>query len=172
MSETAQTKGVCRRLTHPRVWLTAVLILLTVAVATPAQAQGQSDQRFTLIILGEERTGIAVGRGPITGVGTFKGNQEDPDVGLLSFPSGTLTIRGFFTEESTDFDERSCVGTFVTSGTWVVEEGTGAYEGATGGGRIEGRVKFGTERTAEGCGETQTFAVAVFRLTGGLALEA
>jgi len=170
MSAIALANDVCRRPAKPRVRLSAVLILLTVALATPAEAQGQSDQRFTMIIR-EDRTGVVVGRGPITGVGTFEGSQEDPDVGLLSFPSGTLNIRGYFTEESTDFDSRSCIGTFVTSGTWVVEEGTGAYEGASGGGGLEGRAKFGTERTAEGCGETETFSIAVFQLRGGLALE-
>ena len=169
MSAIPQTNNVCRRPAKPKVWLLAVLILLTVALATPAQAQVQSDQRFTMITRGEGATGVAVGRGPITGVGTFRETEED--VGVFSFPAGTLTIRGFFTEESTDFDPRSCIGTFLTSGTWVVEDGTGAYEGASGGGSLEGRVKFGTERTAEGCGETETFAIAVFQLRGGVALR-
>ncbi len=165
MSEIAH---IGRVVAKPRLWLTSVLLLVVATLATPAQAQTHSGQQFTMVIRGEGATGVAVGRGAITGVGSFRETEED--VGLFTFPSGTLRVRGFFTEEASSFDPRSCVGTFETSGTWIVEEGTGDYKGATGSGRLEGRVKFGTDRTPDGCGESERFAVAVFRLSGDVSL--
>ena len=169
MAAIARSRNDGRRLVGRRFRFAALLLFVILAAATPAHAQDQ-DQHFTMIIRGEGETGVAVARGPITGVGTFREVEED--VGLFAFPGGTLRVRGFFSEEDTDFDPRSCVGTFVTSGTWVVEEGTGRYAEATGGGELEGWVKFGTERTGEGCGDTERFAIAIFRLTGTVALAA
>jgi len=56
------------------------------------------------------------------------------------------------------------VGRFTTSGKFVVTDGTGIFRGATGSGRVMGQVTFGTNRAAEGWGEEETFAVAVFQL--------
>ncbi|MDQ4070172.1 MAG: hypothetical protein M3203_11980 [Actinomycetota bacterium] len=126
------------------------------------------NQRFTMIIQGEGNVGTAVAQGQFTGRGTFEETEED--VGLFTFEGGTLTVLGLFDDESTEFDPHTCVGRFTTAGRYVVTEGTGIFRGATGSGQLRGRVTFATNRTAEGCGEEERFAVAVFHLTGTLNL--
>ncbi len=149
--------------------LFAALILTVLLVGTgSAHAQGRVNQRFTMITQGEGNVGTAIAHGRFTGTGTFEETEEH--VGLFRFEGGTLTVLGLFDEESTEFDPRTCVGRFTTTGRWVVTDGTGIFAGARGSGQLSGRVTFGTNRTAEGCGEEETFAVAVFRLTGTLAL--
>lgn len=152
--------------------LVSVIVTLAVVVGLPgpATAQEAGNQRFVMIIVGEGNVGRAIASGLFTGVGTFVETEED--VGLFTFGEGTLLVRGTFDEESTTFNPRTCIGTFETSGRFVVLEGTGAFEGTTGSGRLTGRAVFGTNRTSEGCGEEELFAVAVFRLNGDLNIPA
>ncbi|MDQ4070171.1 MAG: hypothetical protein M3203_11975 [Actinomycetota bacterium] len=152
-----------------RKLLLGALMLVTV-LATAGPAHGQTpNQSFTLIIHGEPHIGPAIATGRFVGIGTIEEPVED--VGLLTFASGTLTFLGLFDEESTEFDDQTCVGVFTTSGRYVVTEGTGIFEGATGGGYLSGRAIFVTERTPEGCSEKEIFAIAVFYLTGTLYLS-
>jgi hypothetical protein len=152
-----------------RVLAVKLVLAALLLSAGSAHAQGSSNQRFTMITQGEGNVGTAVATGPFTGVGTFEETEEH--VGLFRFAGGTLTVLGMFDEESTVFDPRTCVGRFTTSGRWVVTDGTGIFEDATGSGHLRGRVTFGTNRTAEGCGEEERFAVAVFHLAGTLNLS-
>lgn len=149
--------------------LSAALILGGLLVGTgSAHAQDRANQSFTMITRGEGNVGTAIAHGRFTGTGTFQETEED--VGLFTFEGGTLAVLGLFDEESTEFDPRTCVGRFTTTGRYVVTEGTGIFLGATGSGHLRGRVTFGTNRTADGCGEEERFAIAVFHLDGNLTL--
>lgn len=154
-------------MTRRKLLLCALVMMTFLAASGPAHGQ-TPNQRFTLIIHGEPHIGPAIATGRFVGKGTIQEPVED--VGLLTFEEGTLTFLGLFDKEHTDFNDRTCVGVFTTSGRYVVTDGTGIFQGATGGGHLRGRATFVTERTAEGCGEREIFAIAVFHLTGTLNL--
>ena len=72
------------------------------------------------------------------------------------FPDGTLTIiHAPVRAGKGHFHEQQCSGTFHETGTYVISEGTGEYEGVTGSGtyRVDGR--------ADGCTEPLTGTLTI-----------
>ena len=118
------------------------LAVSMVGFAAPAAAE-EGDQTFIVLLtgVGEEETARVIAFGPITGVGTF---EEDPDENLVHFhfDDGSVTLFAPSDEESEEFDEESCSGSFTFSGHWEIIGGTGAYEDATGSGTFEGKGDF------------------------------
>lgn len=144
-----------------------------VGFAGPASAEA-GNQRFIVIVSGSggDETGRVIAVGPITGVGTFE-ETSDPDVVRFVFDEGTITLNAPNDEESDEFDERSCSGSFTFSGRWEIIEATGAYEGATGSGEFEGQGRFVGERELEGCSENEDagFFFVVVHVTGDVSLD-
>lgn len=138
--------------------LLAVLLGAVVAmgVASPAGAQTSGNQRFIVFGggSGDDVRFTVVAVGPITGVGTFE-ETEDPDVIVFRFPQGTVTLDSPTEDESEEFDERSCTGSFTFTGPFTIVGGTGAFQGATGSGQVRGQGRFVGERTATGCSEDE-----------------
>ncbi len=139
--------------------LLAVLLgaaFVFMGLASPAAAQTQSNQRFIVFGGGSGAdvpfTVIAIG--PITGVGTFE-ETEDPDIIRFRFPQGTVTLDSPTGDETEEFDERTCVGSFTFMGPFTVVGGTGAFQGVTGSGSVQGQGRFVGERTATGCSEDE-----------------
>ncbi len=128
------------------------------ALSGTASAQTGSDQLFIVFGSGsdgdESSTVIAVG--PITSVGTFE-ETEDEDVVRFVFPEGTITLDAPTEEESEEFDERTCSGSFSFSGPFEIIDATGEFSGATGSGRFEGQGRFFGELGPEGCSEEGGF---------------
>ena len=125
-------------------------MILTTGGAT---AETGGNQRFTVIVSGRGEDGFDVARvvasGPIRGVGTFE-ETEDPEVVRFVFPRGSVLLDVPNAEESDDFNERSCSGSFTFSGPFTIIEGTGAYAGAEGSGTFEGRGRYFGRPTADG----------------------
>ena len=137
----------------------AVLFAAALAVlglASPAAGQTQGSQRFIVFGSGsgDDVTFRVFAVGPITGVGTFE-ETDDPDVVLFRFPQGTVTLDSPTGEESEEFDERTCTGSFTFSGPFTITGGTGAFQGATGSGHVQGQGRFIGERTPTGCSEDE-----------------
>jgi hypothetical protein len=84
---------------------------------------------------------------------------EPPPLGVRLFEpaedsSLVLGLDAPIRDESEQFDEQTCSGSFTISGRWRIIEGTGAYAGARGTGRFEGRGQFFAERLPDGgCSE-------------------
>ena len=138
--------------------------------AVPVSAQS-GNQRFTVIISGqgEGAPGISqvVASGPIRGVGTLEFSKSDEDVVIFVFPDGSITLDAPTTEETEDFNERTCSGSFTFSGTFDIIEGTGAYEGATGEGTFAGKGRFIGQRNPDGsCSEEDGFFFVVVKVKG------
>ena len=74
---------------------------------------------------------------------------------MLVFPQGTLFLHVPNDGETDTFNERACLGTFTFTGPWTISSATGAYAGATGSGRFDGKGTFVGQRTAEGCSEDE-----------------
>lgn len=139
--------------------LAAVLFsaaFLVTGLAGPATAQTTGNQRFIVIISasGDRESSRVIAIGPITAVGTFQEN-EDPDLVEFLFPQGTITLFAPAEDESEDFNERACVGSFTFSGPVTIVGATGAFRGATGSGRVDGRGTFVADRTPDGCSEEE-----------------
>ena len=80
----------------------------------------------------EEPGGTVVASGAINAVGEDVVVSDTED--LFVFPDGTLTIIHAPVRGNDHFNEHNCKGWFKESGTYVISEGTGEYEGMTGGG--------------------------------------
>jgi hypothetical protein len=87
-------------------------------------------------------------------VGEFQEGATENEVRFV-FPEGTLTLDAPTTEESEEFNERTCTGSFRFSGPWTIASGTGAFENATGSGTFQGQGRFIGERTPTGCSEDE-----------------
>ena len=142
--------------------------------AGTAGAQTSGDQRFIVYGSGSggDESSIVVAVGPITGVGTFE-ETSDPDVVRFVFDEGSITLHVPNDEESEEFDERTCIGSFTFSGPFEIIAGTGAYEDATGSGRFEGEGRFFGEPTLDGCSEDEDsgFFFFIVRADGEVSLE-
>jgi len=145
-----------------------------VGSAGAASAQAAGEQRFIVIASGsggEERsTVIAVG--PITGVGTFE-ETENEDVVRFVFDEGSILLYAPGEEETEEFDEFSCTGSFTFSGPWEIIGGTGAYEDASGSGRFAGQGRFVGVREPQGCSEDEDagFFFLYVEVTGTVSLD-
>jgi hypothetical protein len=139
--------------------LMAVLLAAAFGVvgwAGPAGAQTTGNQRFIVVGggSGDEVNFRVIAIGPITAVGTFE-ESEDPDVVRFVFPQGTVTLDSPTGEETEEFDERTCTGSFTFTGPFTITGATGAFQGATGSGQVRGQGRFIGERTANGCSEDE-----------------
>ncbi len=134
--------------------------------AGSASAQTGTNQRFIVLGSGSDgnETSRVIASGPIRGVGTFE-ETADEDVVRFNFRNGSITLNVPSEEEDEQFNERTCSGSFTFSGTWEIIEGTGAYEGASGSGRFEGRGSFFGERApGGGCSEDEEAGYFFFRV--------
>lgn len=119
---------------------------------------------------GPPDTSKVIAAGPIRGVGTFE-ETSDPDLVRFVFPDGSVILNAPSTEESEDFNERTCSGSFTFSGPFEIVEGTGAYEDATGSGTFEGRGRFIGRPTPDGCSEEDGFFFLIVRVRGTVDLS-
>ncbi len=123
---------------------------------------------------GEGAPGISqvVAAGPIRGVGTVEFDETNEDIVRFVFPDGSITLDAPTTEETEDFNERTCSGSFTFSGTFEISEGTGAYEGATGEGTFAGKGRFIGQRNPDGsCSEEDGFFFVVVKVKGTVDLH-
>ncbi len=136
--------------------LLAGAVFVVMGLASPAAAQTQGNQRFIVFGSGSggNETFRVVAIGPITGVGTFE-ETDDPDVVRFRFPQGTVTLDAPTGEETEEFDERTCTGSFTFTGPVTIIGATGAFQGATGSGQVRGQGRFIGERTETGCSEDE-----------------
>jgi hypothetical protein len=109
-------------------------------VDSSASAAPLVKQNFTLTSDNpEEPGGTVVASGAINAVGedVVISDTEDQFV----FPDGTLTIIHAPVRSKEHFNDKNCKFSFKESGTYVISEGTGQYEGVTGSGtyRVAGR---------------------------------
>ena len=138
--------------------LRPVLVALMVAAASVLAIQGTASaapvtkQNFTLTSETEEGgTVVASGAINATGEDVVISDTEDQFV----FPDGTLTIVHAPVRGKGHFHEQQCSGTFRETGTYVISEGTGLYEGVTGSGtyRVDAHV--------DGCTEPPTGTLTI-----------
>ncbi len=108
---------------------------LTLATALPASAASAPIEHFTAVQTSIDGPQTVNAAGPIaaSGTDTQLGAHRDTFV----FPAGTLTVRHEQQTETQKFDVRTCVGTFVETGTYVIQRGTGAYAHVTGSGHYK-----------------------------------
>ena len=154
------------------VVLSAAFIVM--GLASPATAQTAGNQTFIVYGGGSgdpDFTVVAIG--PITAVGTFE-ETDDPDIIRFRFPQGTVTLDSPTEDESGDFNEAACTGSFSFTGPFTIVGGTGAYQGATGSGDVQGQGWFVGERTATGCSEDEDagFFFLYATATGNVTLPA
>jgi hypothetical protein len=115
-----------------RALLCVASIATVGAMGTGVAGASASTEYFTSTQTSAGGPQVIVASGPIsaTGTDTVLGTHRDNFV----FPHGTLTIRHERLTQKQTFDSRTCVGTFVETGTYVVARGTGDYAHATGSG--------------------------------------
>lgn len=143
-----------------------------VLTAVPVSARNGDNQRFTVILSGRGEGAPDISRvvaaGPIRGAGTFE-ETDDEDVIRFVFPQGSLTLDAPSTEESEDFNERTCSGSFAFSGPFTIIDGTGVYADAKGSGTFQGRGRFVGTPSADGCSE-EGFFFLVARIEGNVSV--
>jgi hypothetical protein len=160
-----------------RIGVAMGLMLGIVSWAGPAHA-ATGQQKFWLIFGGDPRAGApgtVLASGVVNGRGTdvtidqhVNPDGSETDIDLITLPGGTITI------EDTDpggvfaFDERACVARLSTdAGTFTVKSGTGAYNGASGGGTFSARgVVIFDRLPGGGCSEEPRSFSAVVSVTG------
>ena len=133
----------------------AIAAVGVVGVQGTASSAPPTRQNFTLTSdISEEGGGTVVASGAINATGEDVVISDTED--LFVFPDGTLTV--FHAPERTHehFNEKRCTATFRETGTYVIAEGTGDYEGVTGSGtyRVVGQIE-------DACGETPTGTVTI-----------
>ena len=62
------------------------------------------------------------------------------------FPDGTLTVIHAPVRGKEHFNDKKCTGSFRETGSYIISEGTGQYEGVTGSGNYRAVGRF-----ADGC---------------------
>jgi hypothetical protein len=142
------------RLRHVLVPL-AVAAMGVVGIQGAASSAPVTKQAFTLTAdISEEGGGPVVASGAInaTGEDVVISDTEDQFV----FPDGTLTVIHAPVRGKEHFNEKKCTGSFRETGTYVISEGTGQYEGVTGSGRYRAVGRF--EDACEGI-PTGTFTI-------------
>jgi|GEM_PF-4826893 len=112
-----------------------------------------------------------VASGVVTGAGTDRPVDQPPGADRITLPGGTITVVTTTPPGGVTFDPRSCVARVnFTNGTYVVVGGTGAYQGASGGGIYAARAVEIFKRTGAGCSSDVRSLVATFTLSGPLTL--
>lgn len=165
--------------------LVATAVLgLTVAAAGSASAQPPASRTERLVlnfqtIGGIDRTTHVTATGPISGSGYETQTEIETPTGeivefTLHFADGTVTAQSV---EDYHFmpNYRSCTAQATGTGTWNIVSGTGAFEGAQGGGTFSDSGHFVGNRDAHGVCDTEVEpALAVFLLqaTGTVSLGA
>jgi len=132
------------------VFLVSIAALLV--VPDPAWSE-QRAERFVLKTTDPTAdTGTVIATGPITGVGMFvlEGQGPQPVMGKFILPKGTVFVVVTPNPSSTNFDPRACLLRLTTSATIAITGGTGAFSGASGGGRSAGRAIVRFARDARG----------------------
>jgi hypothetical protein len=133
------------------------LALALVGFADSASASTTGTQRFLVTITstnGDETSQVAA-TGPINGVGKFRETGNE-DVVRFVFKNGSVTLSVPNDSESERFNQATCKGTFRFSGRWRIVEATGAYKGATGSGRFQGKGQFTADKLPDGsCSEDE-----------------
>lgn len=137
--------------------LRRVLVAMAVATVGVVGTEGATSaapitrQNFTLTSdISEEGGGTVVASGAInaTGDDVVVSDTEDQFV----FPNGTLTVIHAPVRSNEHFSDKTCKGSFRETGRYVINEGTGQYEGVTGSGtyRVVGRIQDGCSDPPEG----------------------
>ena len=146
--------------------LAALALVATVLAgqAVPAGAATTGDQSIVLIIRDDGATAVATG--PISGIGDFFEDPDDPDIVTFVFPNGSVTFDAPADEETESFNETACVGRFTFSGGYTIVDATGAYEGASGEGTFSGRGVFVGRHTDDGCSDEGGSVVVFVRVSG------
>lgn len=148
-------------------------------MAAPASA-APSRQSFQFFFPGDPQAGAV---GPVVTIGAVNGVGTDRTVAITPNPDGTVTdtdvvtlAKGTLTIQDTDtagsftLDPVSCIGSVSGSGPYTIVGGTGAYAGATGAGRFEGRGVLFFTRTAGGCSEQPRSPFFVVKASGTISL--
>ena len=138
--------------------LFVVLMVAAVGVLgiqATASAAPVTKQNFTLTSdFSEEGGGTVVASGAINATGEDVVISDTQD--QFIFPDGTLTVIHAPVRSKDHFNEKKCTGSFRETGTYVISEGTGQYEGVTGSGgyRVVGRFE-------DGCQEIPTGTITI-----------
>jgi hypothetical protein len=142
----------------------AVAIVGVLALAAPAFASTTGNQRFRVIIrqTPDSATCMAVATGVITGVGTCT-LVQGPDVTdvHIVLPDGTLDVHVVVTNSVEDFNAQACVYRFTDTETYTITGGSGASEGATGGGTDTTRGVLTFPHADNGCDQSQPRGVII-----------
>jgi hypothetical protein len=141
-----------------------------VGLAGPAGA-ASGVQTFRMVYRSDPSTGapgVAVATGPISAVGTdtnvgtqLNENGTRTNTDVLAFPAGSVTTVSIDPPDVFHFDFTTCVARIAAAGPYTITGGTGAYQGATGGGTftVVGVITFA--HTPQGCGQPVTTVVVV-----------
>lgn len=153
--------------------LLAATVWLVLSQAGMAMASGSGPQTWTVVSRNGQQTrvvasGVVNSAGTVTDflvlhldTGTFDNHA------VQTFPEGTLLYHGQGTAQLV-VDQRTCIGTGRFVGPFVIENGTGAYAGATGSGTAIGDLTFVYARTATGCSQAPIQSWGVAHATGQL----
>ena len=160
-----------------RKLLVAIGIVLAVLEGSPAAA-ATGRQDFILVTRGSTAgpTGEVVARGVVNDAGsaerlsfTIGPTGEGREDTLYTFSSGTVVNSFVGRPEAFSFDPHTCITRLSIGGTYTLHDGTGVFEGATGGGTVTSDIRQIQTRTAEGCADPG-FEVTVVRFTGTIDL--
>lgn len=160
--------------------LTAI-VAGSVLIGNPGPANAvTARQDFTVVKIGAN-TGTVVAQGLITGAGREENNRLQVPRGgpfqvEFSFAEGdlyqTITPAG---PPQVDFNPTTCVARLTFAHTAVVTGGTGAYEGATGGGTAIANLTVIRGRNADGTCLPDTappiFEMSYVKATGTLTVD-
>jgi hypothetical protein len=120
---------------------------------------------------GSNLVSSVVASGVVNGAGTDRPVDQLPGADRITLPGGTITVVTSTPPGGVTFDPRSCVARVdFTNGSYVVVGGTGAYQGASGGGTYAARAVEIFKRTRAGCSSEPLSLVATFTLSGPLTL--
>jgi hypothetical protein len=137
-----------------------LFVVLTVAAVGVVGIQGTAfsapltKQNFSLT------SDINTPGGTVVATGAINASGEDVVISdtedQFVFPDGTLTVIHAPVRTHDHFNVKKCSGSFRETGTYVISEGTGQYEGVTGSGdyRAVGSVEGGCTGP-----ETGTFTI-------------
>ena len=150
-----------------------VWLLLTQSGAAFAATSGP--ETWVIVSRSGAPTRVAA-YGVVNAVGTVVDHLTlHPDTGTFentatqTFPAGTLEYHGTGTAVL-KVDPRSCTGTGDVVEHFTITGGTGAYQGASGGGVATDDLGFLFANTGNGCSQTPVMTWGTARATGTLSL--